>query len=301
MGQGPARGIGEDEPFIIEGVEFVPAWARSSQPGSFTLQKAGRMVESYRELVSGYHHPRMVELGIFQGGSVAMLTLLARPSRLVAIEFSDQPIEALAAFIAERRLDGVVRPHYGVDQADRPRLEAIVAQDLGDDPIDLVIDDASHRYAETVASFEVLFPRLAPGGSYVIEDWTCDDTTAAAMARALADPDSEVGAKLRAAFEDATDQFTSERMARVVPLSRLAAELVLARAVSGEAVADVKVDEDWITVVRGPGTLDPSTFRLRDLVPDHFGLLAPVPEDLLAVRPAPRAAGASPTWFTPDS
>jgi hypothetical protein len=35
---------------------------------------------------------------------------------------------------------------------------------------DLVIDDGSHRSEHVIVSFEVLFPRLAHGGLYVIED-----------------------------------------------------------------------------------------------------------------------------------
>jgi hypothetical protein len=34
-----------------------------------------------------------------------------------------------------------------------------------------VIDDASHIYEPTRASFETLFPYLRPGGLYIIEDW----------------------------------------------------------------------------------------------------------------------------------
>jgi hypothetical protein len=35
-----------------------------------------------------------------------------------------------------------------------------------------VVDDASHTYEETKASFEILFPLLQPGGIYLIEDWS---------------------------------------------------------------------------------------------------------------------------------
>jgi hypothetical protein len=38
-------------------------------------------------------------------------------------------------------------------------------------PLDLVVDDCSHLYEPTRASFNELFPRLRPGGAYVIEDW----------------------------------------------------------------------------------------------------------------------------------
>jgi hypothetical protein len=34
-----------------------------------------------------------------------------------------------------------------------------------------VIDDASHLYRTTRASFEALFPLCVPGGLYIIEDW----------------------------------------------------------------------------------------------------------------------------------
>jgi hypothetical protein len=37
-------------------------------------------------------------------------------------------------------------------------------------PFDLIVDDASHIPALTVRSFEILFPMLAPGGVYIIED-----------------------------------------------------------------------------------------------------------------------------------
>ena len=36
---------------------------------------------------------------------------------------------------------------------------------------DLIVDDASHRGPQTQASFGLLWPLIAPGGFYVIEDW----------------------------------------------------------------------------------------------------------------------------------
>jgi predicted O-methyltransferase YrrM len=46
-----------------------------------------------------------------------------------------------------------------------------------DDRLDIVIDDGSHHNPFTLASFEFLFPRLAPGGIYVIEDLVCSYET----------------------------------------------------------------------------------------------------------------------------
>jgi len=50
-------------------------------------------------------------------------------------------------------------------------LEHIVRNELANE-LDLVVDDASHTYEQTKASFEILFPLLRPGGIYVIEDWS---------------------------------------------------------------------------------------------------------------------------------
>ncbi len=56
-----------------------------------------------------------------------------------------------------------------------------------------------------------------------------------------------------------------------------ALELALARAVPGDALTEVRLDENWVEVTRGPAPLDPATFRLADLCPDHYGLLTPFP------------------------
>ena len=89
----------------------------------------------------------------------------------MAVELDPEPIEGLAEFIEARGLADRVRPYYGVNQADRGRLTELTVHEFGAEPLDLVIDDASHLLEETRSSFETLFPRLRPGGLYVIEDW----------------------------------------------------------------------------------------------------------------------------------
>jgi predicted O-methyltransferase YrrM len=305
MGEGAGTNIDQDDRFEIDGLEFVPAWYRPSQPGSLTLLKGIQMVEIYERLLAPFSNPRMVELGISQGGSVALLALLARPEKLVAIELASEPVVPLLDALRERDLADSVKPYFGVDQADTARLSQILTDEFGDAPLDLVIDDASHRYDETVASFEVLFPRLRPGGVYVIEDWTGQDQLADHAASALADPGSPGHAQasedlakiLRAALEDPTSPLHEQARAATStaldpaanspapaaaisarpPVSRLALELVLARAVPGDAIAEVRLDENWVEVHRGVGELDPRTFRLGQLCPDHFNLLTPFP------------------------
>ena len=60
---------------------------------------------------------------------------------------------------------------WGVDQADHEALWGLLGDhDLSE--LDLVIDDASHSFGPTLASFAGLFPKVRPGGFYVIEDWS---------------------------------------------------------------------------------------------------------------------------------
>jgi hypothetical protein len=37
--------------------------------------------------------------------------------------------------------------------------------------LDFVVDDASHFYQPSRATFECLFPKVRPDGLYIIEDW----------------------------------------------------------------------------------------------------------------------------------
>lgn len=54
------------------------------------------------------------------------------------------------------------------DQNDGERLREIA---LRYGPFDIVIDDGSHRYAETLKCYRQLFDHVRTGGYYVIEDW----------------------------------------------------------------------------------------------------------------------------------
>lgn len=56
---------------------------------------------------------------------------------------------------------------YQCSQVDKDGLRKIIAQE-GTPTI--IIDDASHMNGLTIESFRLLFPKLAPGGIYVIED-----------------------------------------------------------------------------------------------------------------------------------
>jgi hypothetical protein len=204
------------------------------------------------------------------------MALLARPRKLVALELAEPVPPALGTFIERHQLGETVRPHVGVDQADRATLASILDLEFGDDPLDLVVDDASHLLEPTTASFEVLFPRLREGGLFILEDWAWESQMASGLGDALAeDP----------AGREALAQFLTERLADADltfeeaqaspsrPLLFLVMQLMLARSQSGAAVAELSIGPGWVVVTRGPEALDPSSFRVQDLYVDHYGLL----------------------------
>lgn len=56
------------------------------------------------------------------------------------------------------------------DQTDVPFLDSIVKQT---GKLDIVIDDGSHMIEDQMLSFRTLWPHVAPGGMYIIEDAHC--------------------------------------------------------------------------------------------------------------------------------
>ena len=77
------------------------------------------------------------------------------------------------------RASQAVRPEllgsFAVAAMDMPdawpqALLGIVEQEFGG-ALDMVMDDASHIYEPTLASFQILFTLLPEGGLYIIEDW----------------------------------------------------------------------------------------------------------------------------------
>ncbi|GAA3861874.1 class I SAM-dependent methyltransferase [Saccharothrix violaceirubra] len=68
---------------------------------------------------------------------------------------------------------GVDEPRIVTAVVDQSDPDALVALDERYGPFDIVIDDGSHVNAHVRTALDVLFPRLRPGGLYVIEDlWT---------------------------------------------------------------------------------------------------------------------------------
>ena len=173
------RLVWENGHVVVDDVVFeVQDFSSGARPPTdssdrFRIYKATGLIEEYERLLGFDARPidRMVELGLWDGGSAALWLLTIAPKLFLGIDLearSDSPY--FAKFVAGHGLEDRVVTAWGVDQSDKATLRRLVlAQDPG--PLDLVIDDASHLYRPTRASFEVLFPLLRPGGWYVVEDW----------------------------------------------------------------------------------------------------------------------------------
>ncbi len=165
--------IGPGGQFSLGGENFVVDMSRKkdrrpSTSEAFTIVKNEAYLRFYELLASTFSPRAILELGIFQGGSYVLLDKLFNPRRMSAVEISPGPVASLLRYVAGME-DRFV--HFSTSQSDRKILEQIVRDELADE-LDLVVDDASHTYEQTKASFEVLFPLLRPGGIYVIEDWS---------------------------------------------------------------------------------------------------------------------------------
>ena len=139
----------------------------------FRFYKIKLLVDQYEEFFSlhpGLPARNIFELGTFDGGSTAFWYELLKPEVILSVDLErhdDSPY--FKRWASEKRI-GSVRTFWGVDQADKAQLRQLFAGNFFG-PLDLVIDDASHLYGPSKASFEALFPLLRPGGCYIFEDW----------------------------------------------------------------------------------------------------------------------------------
>jgi SAM-dependent methyltransferase len=250
----------DESRFVLGGTTFqaLPAdvFAEDShlelRNGEFLVFKARPLVERYVALIDELEPQHIFELGFFQGGSTLFFAELARPRRLVSID--RRPLtearKRVESHAADRGLSGVVRTYGEVDQADRQSLADLVDEAFRHAALDLVIDDCSHLYEPTRGSFNELFPRLRPGGAYVIEDWW---------------PHTPVdGGPSNGRFGDH------------MPLARLVFEIVLAIQGMPDLIAEVSIDTELALIRRGEAEIEPTSFDVSaSSTPTGQALLAP--------------------------
>jgi SAM-dependent methyltransferase len=211
---------------------------RESTPRHFILPKTPEMVAAYTELGQKTSIQNIIDLGIFKGGSAVLFHLLYRPRKLLAVDISTSRVAALDAYIQEHGAGETLIPCYGYDQSDGARLRSLI-----EEPLDLVVDDASHAFAPTRASFNALFPHVRPGGFYVIEDWGW----------------AHWGGweHMPANYQESGGLYPSQPA-----LTNLIFELVMATATSPRLIPSVKLTFNMAIIEKGDMTVDAASFDI---------------------------------------
>ncbi|MCW2274660.1 hypothetical protein GJ654_11490 [Rhodoblastus acidophilus] len=207
----------------------------------FVLMKRRRLIEEYVRLFDQLKPGNLFELGIRRGGSMAFYNAAFHPKTHVAIELETESIQPLDALVEAAAKDGrKMRPYFGVNQADKARLIDIVYENFGNSagPLDLVIDDASHRLQESTASFEALFPLVREGGVYALEDWGWAHWTG---------------------FQGPKAYFSDQPA-----LTNLVFRLVILHTCHPEIISRLVINPVVVYVERGPKALDPRSFNISD-------------------------------------
>jgi len=126
----------------------------------FEVHKWHHYIPLYDRYLARYRGTgvRFLEIGVAKGGSLQMWRRFLGDE---AVLFGIDIRKGCAAFDG---LFGQVR----IGSQDDPDFLARVVDEMGG--VDVVLDDGSHRMSHIEASLRVLYPRLADGGTYMIED-----------------------------------------------------------------------------------------------------------------------------------
>jgi SAM-dependent methyltransferase len=231
LDQDPTLRIRDIELRFRGGLERPPA----SSDGIIYVHKPAAFVAAMDEALGRVRPRRMIEIGILDGGSAIYWQHRYNLKRLVAFDIQPEA-PCLTRYLARHKLDDAVRVHLGVAQTDRDRIRAAIERDFGGEPVDAVIDDASHQYAATKAAFETVFPYLRAGGAYIIEDWAWGHT----------------------------ENWPAGAWAEEPLMSPLLCELMLVCGHRSGVIDKVEIDYRFAVIWRGATELATDRFRLSD-------------------------------------
>jgi 2-polyprenyl-3-methyl-5-hydroxy-6-metoxy-1,4-benzoquinol methylase/MoaA/NifB/PqqE/SkfB family radical SAM enzyme len=233
---------------VMSGLEFFLQHAVDATGGKrgqgFLFYKTLELVQQYQEYfekLESFSPEHVFEIGLWDGGSAVFWHECFHPQKHVAIDIQARTdCIGLDRYRAESGTTGSLVTHWQTDQSDTTRLREIVEGELGN-RLDLVIDDASHLYRQTRASFEALFPFLRPRGMYIIEDWAWGHWLS---------------------FQAADHPWKDE-----IPLTRLITELVEIVGGSDALVRSVDVRQGFVAVTRGAAPIERSAnLRLEAVI-----------------------------------
>ena len=115
--------------------------------------------EVYESYFSKYENPSILEIGIYNGGSIRMMDeYFDGYCNIIGFDRGDQ-----LTYRSEKSNISVVIGDQSIE------LDLLKCIDITKE-FDIIIDDGSHFVDHQQFSFNILFPYLKPGGIYIIED-----------------------------------------------------------------------------------------------------------------------------------
>jgi hypothetical protein len=197
--------------------------------------KGADLLRSYRPVFKAAPNQRVLEFGIFEGGSTIYYALANPKCQIVAID-TRNPSDEVFRHIQDLGLSERVKLYYNTSQSDPDAIRRILATDFKNEPLGIVMDDASHMYEYSRRSFELTFGRLAPGGFYCLEDWAW------------------------AHWRD----YQTEKWIDKPALSNLVFELVMLYPSSRPLIDKIEITGGVVQLTRGPRKID--EFSIDDLM-----------------------------------
>jgi hypothetical protein len=224
--------IWRDDRMLLDNLVFRLELAKSDDwdlgEDCFRLYKTKSLVDQYARYWSGnngFEAKNILELGIWDGGSVAFWFEFFHPEKHVAVDILERTdSDYFQRYKSSRGLERTIRTYWGTNQSDSDALRRIIQNEFSGE-LDLVIDDASHIYEPTKASFETVFPLLRPGGLYIMEDW---------------------GWEYWESYYASGNPLSSER-----GLTKLVLELMGATASSTDLISSLSIFQGFVAVERG--------------------------------------------------
>ena len=162
----PVEWVSETQ-FFVDGLEFsgdLGSYSDRTTSDRVVILKNSSLMKQYLEFFEPHVTDNILELGIWQGGSPLFYGMATDARKVVALDFANPAPPALDEIIRRHHVEDKVKLYFGTSQDDREAVTAMMDREFGDAPLDLVIDDASHQYGYSRRSFELIFPRLRPGG-----------------------------------------------------------------------------------------------------------------------------------------
>lgn len=169
--------------FSVGQFQFIQEWTSKIESlnlsfPQFAIMKTRENIDSYLEQLKAFGRPvnSLLELGVMAGGSCAFFNEICRPKLHISIDANANKLKQLVDLESYAQRQGRIYRHFpGIYQQNTDHILQLMAKAGNTDrfrlTIDWVVDDASHWYEPSKASFNGLFPYLPPDGVYAIEDW----------------------------------------------------------------------------------------------------------------------------------